>query len=116
VQQLDLARDDHASAPAVDPDVSGAPLAQQLDEVGEVLHVAALVRAHRDALDVLLERSGDHLVHRAVVPEVDDLGALSLQDPPHDVDRGVVPVEEARGRHEPHGVRGHVEFGHPAAP
>ena len=39
------------------------------------------------------------------------LGALPLQDPPHDVDRGVVPVEEARSRDEPDRVRGLV-LGH----
>ena len=112
VQQLDLPRDDHAAAPAVDLDVPGAALAQQLDQVREVLHVAALVRADSHALDVFLQRRGDHLVDRAVVAEVHHLRALTLQDPPHDVDRGVVPVEEAGGRHEPNGVRGHVEFGH----
>ena len=61
------------------------------------------------ALHVLLDRGGDDLVDRAVVAEVDHLGALALQDPPHDVDRGVVAVEQAGGGDEPHRVRGHVQ-------
>ena len=65
------------------------------DQVLEVLHVPALVGRHRDALDVLLERGVDHLLHGAVVAEVDHLAALALEDPPHDVDRGVVTVEQA---------------------
>ena len=38
----------------------------------------------------------DHLVHRAVVAEVDHLRAGGLQDAAHDVDRRVVAVEQAR--------------------
>ena len=39
----------------------------------------------------------DHLVDRAVVAEVDHLGARGLQDAAHDVDRRVVAVEKGRG-------------------
>jgi hypothetical protein len=40
------------------------------------------------------------LVDAAVVAEVDDLGALGLDQPAHDVDRGVVAVEQAGGGDE----------------
>ncbi len=56
-------------------------------------------------------RGGHHLVDAAVVTEVDDLGALRLQQPAHDVDGGVVAVEQAAGRHEPDRVLGHVQVG-----
>ena len=110
-QPRDLGRDDDAAPTADDLHVAGAGLAEQLDEVLEVLDVAALVGRHRDALGVLLDRRVDDLLDRAVVPEVDDLGALRLHDPPHDVDRGVVPVEQGRGRDDADGVLGHVEVG-----
>ena len=42
----------------------------------------------------------DDLVDRAVVAEVDHLGARGLQDAAHDVDRRVVAVEQARRRDE----------------
>ena len=45
---------------------------------------------------VLVHRGHDDLLDRAVVPEVDDLGARRLEDPAHDVDRRVVSVEQAR--------------------
>ena len=109
VQRGDLLGDDHAAAAAVDLDVARAALAQQVDEVVEVLDVAALVRRDRDALHVFRDRRGHDLVDRAVVPEVDDLGALALQDPPHDVDRGVVAVEQAGGGDEPDRVGGDVQ-------
>jgi hypothetical protein len=78
--------------------------------------MAALVAADRDALHVFLQRRGDDLVDRAVVPEVDDLGAHALQDAPHDVDGRVVAVEQAGRGDEAHLVRGAVageglEFG-----
>jgi len=91
--------------------VAGAALAQPLDEVGEVLDVPALVRRDRDALHVLLQGRGDDVLDAAVVAEVHDLRALALQQPPHDVDGGVVPVEQAGRRHEADGVHGHVQGG-----
>ena len=57
---------------------------------------------------VLLQRAVDDLVDRAVVSEVDHFAAARLQDAPHDVDRGVVAVEQARGRDEADLVRGTV--------
>ena len=111
-QALDLVAHDHATTTAHDLDVPGAALAQRLHEVLEVLDVPALVRRHGDALHVLLERSVDDLGHGAVVPEVDHLAALALEDPPHDVDRRVVAVEQARGRDEADGVGGLVQVAH----
>ena len=84
---------------------------QRVDQVAEVLEVAALVGADRHGLDVLLDGGVDDLLDRAVVPEVDDLGPLGLEDPPHDVDGGVVAVEQRRGGDHPHGVGGDVEPG-----
>ena len=110
-QPLDLGRHDDAAAAADDLDVAGARLAQQLHEVLEVLDVPALVRADGDALHVLLDGGVDDLAHAAVVPEVDDLGPLGLHDPPHDVDRRVVPVEQGGRGDDAHRVLGHVQVG-----
>ena len=110
LERLDLARHDHAAAAAVHAHVLGALGAEPVDEVAEELVVAALVGRHRHALHVLLDHRGDDLVDRAVVPEVDHLAALRLEDPPHDVDGGVVPVEQARRGDEAHRVRGDVQL------
>ena len=96
VQLADLRADDHATAATEHPHVLSAAAAQQLDHVLEILDVPALVGRDRDALRVLLQRRGDHLVDRAVMSQVDHLGARGLQDASHDVDRRVVTVEEAR--------------------
>ena len=110
-QARDLLRDDDAAAAAEDLDVAGALLAQQLGEVLEVLDVPALVGRDGDALDVLVDRRVDDLLDGAVVPEVDHLGALALHDPPHDVDRRVVAVEERGGGDEPDRVGRGVQLG-----
>ena len=81
---------------------------EQVDHVAEVLVVAALVAADGDALRVFLQRGRDDLVDRPVVPQVHHLGAHALQDASHDVDRGVVAVEQARGGDEAHLVGGPV--------
>ena len=67
--------------------------------------MAALVAADRDALHILLQRRRHHLIDRAVVAEVDDLRAHALQDAPHDVDGGVVAIEQRSGGDEAHLVR-----------
>jgi hypothetical protein len=78
------------------------PGLEQVDHVLEVLDVAALVGADGDALGVFLQRGGDDLLHRAVVAQVDHLGAHALQDAPHDVDGRVVAVEQRRRGDETH--------------
>ena len=111
-QPLDLLRHDHPTAATEDLDVVGAALAQRLHEVLEVLDVPALVRRDRDSLGVLVENGVDDLLHRAVVAEVHHLGALRLEDAPHDVDARVVPVEECGRGHEADRVLGLVELVH----
>src|SRR5437879_6223469 len=96
LQLLDLGRHDDAAAAAEHLDVLAAALPQQVEHVLEELDVSALVGGDGDALHVLLQRGTDDLLDRAVVPEVDHLGARGLQDAPHDVDRRVVAVEQAR--------------------
>ena len=91
---------DHSAAAAEDPDMAGAPLAEQLVEVGEELVVATLVRGDGNPLGVLLQDRVDDLVDRPIVAEVDDLGAFGLGDPPHDVDRRVVTVEQGGRGHD----------------
>ena len=94
LQLADLLGRDRASAAAEHQHVPGALLRQTIDHVAEELHVAALVRADRDCIRVLLHRCPHDLVDAAVVTEVDDLRPPILDHPPHDVDRRVVTVEQ----------------------
>ena len=70
--------------------------------------MATLVGGDRDALHVFLQGRIDDLLHRAVMAEMDDLRARGLQDAAHDVDRGIVPVEQRGGGDEAHLVLGSV--------
>ena len=85
VQLLDLRRNDYAATAAEDLDVPAAALAQQVEHVLEELDVAALVRRDRDAVRIFLQRAGDDLLDRTVVPEMDHLASARLQDAAHDV-------------------------------
>ena len=49
---------------------------------------------------VFLQRRADHVLDAAVVAQVDDFRALRLDQPAHDVDGGVVAVEQAGGGDE----------------
>ena len=62
--------------------------------------MTTLVGAHRHALDVFGDGGPGHFLHRPVVAEVDDFGPLGLQKPAHDVDGGIVPVEQTGGGDE----------------
>ena len=108
-QPGDLLGDDHSAAAAENLHVPGAWPCAATAQILEVLDVAALVGADRDALRVLVEHRVDHLADRAVVAQVHHLGPLGLQDAPHDVDRRVMPVEQRGRRHEAHRVGGHVQ-------
>src|SRR5690606_13417190 len=100
LELADLLRRDGAAAAAHHADVAGAALAQHVHHVLHVLDVAALVAGQGDGVGVLLQGGAHHVLHRAVVAEVDDLRALRLDQAPHDVDGGVVAVEEAGRGHE----------------
>jgi len=96
VQLVDFGRHDDAAAAAEDLDVRAAALAQQVEHVLEELDVPTLVGRDGDAVRVFLQRAADDLVDRPVVAQVDDFAARRLEDAPHDVDRRVVAVEQAR--------------------
>jgi hypothetical protein len=106
MQLADLGRHDHTATATEDLDVLAAARLEQVDHVLEVLDVPALVRADGDALGILLQGGGHHLVDRAVVAQVDHLGAHALQDAAHDVDGRVVPVEQAGSGDKAHLVVG----------
>ena len=95
----------HAAAAAKDLNVFAPALAQQVHHVFEILHVAALVRADRDALRIFLQSSSDHFLDRAVVAQVNDLGPHALQNAPHDVDGRVMPIKQTGRGDKTHFVR-----------
>ena len=105
VELGDLLEPDRAAAAAVDAHLRRAALAQALHQVAVELQVTALVGRHRHGVRVLLDRGGDDLLHRAIVAQVDHLGALGLEQAAHDVDGRVVAVEERGGGDHPHAVR-----------
>ena len=86
--------------PPYTADIRPARGPEPVDQVAEVLDVAALVGADRHALDVLLDGRRHHLVDRPVVAQMDHLDPLGLQQPAHDVDGRVVAVEQAGRGHE----------------
>ena len=101
VECVDFLRNNCSAAASIHPDVSCTQFVQSLDQVGEELHVAALIRGDRNGVCILLKRRLDDLIDRPVVAEVDHLDSLRLEDATHDVDGGVMPVEQRCGRNPP---------------
>ena len=75
----DLIRHNHPAAAAKDLDMPFAALPQQIDDVFEEFDMPALIAADRDSLGILLDGRGDDLLDRAVMPQMDHLGAGGLQ-------------------------------------
>jgi hypothetical protein len=100
LQLADLLRRDGAAAAAEHLDVTGVALLQHVHHVLEVLDVPALVARERDAIGVFLQGGAHHVFDAAVVAQVHHFRALRLDQATHDVDRGVVAVEQAGGGDE----------------
>ena len=103
-QFANLRRHDHAAAAAKHLDMRTAALLQELRHVFEILDMPALIAAHANALHILLQRSGNHIIDRAVVPQMNHLAAKALQDAPHDVDAGIMAIKQRGRRHKAHFV------------
>ena len=100
LQLGNFAGDDDTATTAKNLNVTRALFTQQVDHVFEVLDVAALVGADRNALHVFLQGGGDHVVNAAVVPQMDHFGTHALQDAAHDIDGRIVAVKQAGRRYK----------------
>jgi len=80
-------------------------LPEHVDHVSEIFVVPALIRRHRDAIRVLLNRRPHDIRHAAVVPQVHDFRAMRLQQPANHVDGRIVTIEQRRRTDEPQWVR-----------
>ena len=96
---------DHTAAAAKDFDMCAAALLQQINHVFEVLDVAALVTGNGDTLRVFLQRCGNDFFDGTVVAEMDHFCTIRHQNTAHDVDRGVMAIEQRSGGDETHLIR-----------
>ena len=110
-QFLDLVGHDNPAAAAENLDVASVALPEQIDDVLEELHVAALVAAGAHGMGVFLDGRVDDVLHRAVVAQVDHLGSGALKDAPDDIDGRVVTVKKRCRRYGANRVLGYIRFG-----
>jgi hypothetical protein len=101
VQLFDLGGENGAPATSEDFDI-GFGLPQQVDHVLEKLDVATLVGSEGDPLDIFGDGAAHDLGHRPVMTEMDHLGPGGLEQPAHNVDGGVVAVEQGGGTDQAH--------------
>ena len=77
-------------------------LLEQVLHVPEEFHMPALVAGDGNTLYIFLNGRLYDLKHTAVMPQVYDLGALTLHDPAHHINGGIMPVEKASGSNNPY--------------
>ena len=106
MERPDFRINNNAPASPEHPNIRPIALAQHIDHVGKKFGMAALIGAHRNSLDIFLNRRIDNLRNAAVVSEVDHLCPGRLQESADDIDRGIMAVKEAGCRHEPDAIAG----------
>ena len=100
LQFADFLGSDGAATAAEDADMRGAAFGQHVDHVLEVFDMPALIGRQRDGVGVFLQGRAHDVLDAAVMAQVDHFSALPLDQATHDVDRRVVPVEQAGGGDE----------------
>ena len=74
-------------------DVAGTQFTQTIHHVTEKLVMAALIGADSNTVRILLNRRKDDVINTAIVTQVHDLDALSLDQSSHYVNCGIVAVK-----------------------
>src|SRR5581483_3500038 len=92
---------DGAAAAAKNADVCRAFPAQQTDNFGEKLDVAAVVTGNANRPHILLDGGADNVAYRAMVANVDDLDAVSDELQIDGVNGAVVPIANGNGGQNP---------------
>ncbi len=82
--------------------MSATRLFQQVVHVFEVFYVATLVAGNSYSVGIFLYSTIYHLLHTAVVAQVNNLGTTCLHHAAHDIDRGIVAVEKGCRRNKAH--------------
>ena len=89
---------------------------KEIIHILEVFVMSTLIAGHRDGLRVFLYRGIYHFFNAAVMAKMNYLNTRSLNYPSHDINGGVMTIEQAGSRDEADLVRGTVigkrlEFG-----
>ena len=110
----DFIRGDGTAPAAEHADVRRAGFVQAVNDVFEVLDMATLIARQRDAVGVFLQGRTHHVIDRAVVAQMHHFRALGLDQPAHDIDGGIMAVEQRGGGDETQGgfVRQRLTAGH----
>ena len=94
VQFPDFFGENGAAAATEYFDMTCAAFFQQIMHVLEELDMAALIAGDGDTLYIFLDGTVHNFLYGAVVAEVNDFGATALHDAAHDINSGIVTVEE----------------------
>ena len=73
----------------------GILLAKKLHHIAKILHMPTLIRTQRYALNILLNSTMYNLVNATVMPQMDHLRSATLQNTPHNINRRIMPIEQA---------------------
>ena len=101
----------HTATTTKNLDMFGAAGLQQIEHVFEVLVMTALIARHCDGIGIFLNGCFYHLLHTAIVTQVNHLATGGLNDAAHNVDGGIVTIEQAGSRNYPNLVLRNIHSG-----
>jgi hypothetical protein len=85
-----------------------AILHQQVLHIFKKFNMSTLVTGNGYSLYIFLNSGLNDLFYRAVMSQVNDLSAFALHDAPHDIDRGIMPVEQGGSGNDPDFICGAI--------
>ena len=63
--------------------------------------MSSLIRGHRNGIGIFLYGCGNNFLNTTIVTQMNNLDTGSLNDTTHNIDRGIVAIEQGCGRYEP---------------
>src|SRR6185312_4952630 len=101
---------DGSPAATKNADMSATAFRQQVFQVFKEFNMSALVRSDGNGLYIFFDRRFRNFLYTPVMPEMNHLHALALKYPAHDIDGGIMSVEERSGRQQPDALCGIVHW------
>ena len=94
MQVTNLRGRDGASATTEDSDIFPSCSIEQLSNIGEIFHVAALIGCEGNRMCVLFDSRLHHIECASIMTEMNHFTTCSLNQTPHDIDGRIVTIEQ----------------------
>src|ERR1700681_1253800 len=101
LQRLYFCGKNRSTSTTKNADMAATTFVEQVTEVFEKFHMSALVGCEGDGLYIFFDGCFGNFMYTSVMAQVNDFDTFGLQDPAHDIDSSIMPVEKRGSRNNP---------------